>query len=910
MSRVSKMSLNDILESIDLIMRENDIVYFCDNMDVVREFIQKYGGKPNKVREVKEFFIKNEKYIDKEKLVLLVVKNYKDNLVMIEQRKEELTKQFSIGKSSEVFSELSELQLQQHAQNDRLQTAMRIGKGMETFLTFYYYDEKEKKYKIEVADSRELIDGKKINGSKNLRRFDEIDLSFKNGNKEEALGMEFIIQSMLLTDLYRVFPSEHFGNDIRTMILENEVLKKGSKTREQLQELKTLENYEEYTTLLDNVCFEGMLPDIKETLREYAQYIDLDKLLLISAYRFNEGLENGYISPKMTLSAKEILKGILQNIKNPNGQISCELQRKRDNSYEMELIEYSTKDIKRCLTQFTKTGYVTTEEIEENRRKVHSQEINLSQVDSEYIDIIFSLEELEKLSTLSEENLLYVSQRNEWDTKKILNAIKNMGICRIETLTVFLEAEKISSSDVVELYESDIISVEDVKSLRDIVDLSVSINFDKLNEYYKELKNNREDEKLLNKFNKYLNLYKKVLLSDKSAEELQESSNIAIEEIVEEFEGEEYNEAIKKYYKAGIITLYSIADWSNENLITILLDEGLISLEDIEDLVRKQKLPFDYISNVHANLIKNDTMEYDERLRLIRKGFVKEDDIISLYIENLIFENDLRELAKEGFVREDEIQKVIDSRTMEELEKNSSIRLTGLNSLTKRNNEIYSTGSYTSEISDRRDKGSKLIIDPNERADFIHLLKAYRAETDLEEDSPFYNYEFYVIPDESGSIGLNSVVIAERYYEDKDTESRFATNNATYFFKYKDLMVLSNLRKSEMTKERKNIVFTANHVIANDKRDGYWARSVIEAVAKTMLSSDLKEYSKENQRKIVLHKLKEVYNPQELISILNMASEIDSGEYICEIEEPLSRTQRKKKVSENKQPTHNDDGSR
>jgi len=165
-----------------------------------------------------------------------------------------------------------------------------------------------------------------------------------------------------------------------------------------------------------------------------------------------------------------------------------------------------------------------------------------------------------------------------------------------------------------------------------------------------------------------------------------------------------------------------------------------------------------------------------------------------------------------------------------------------------------------------------------------------------------------VIPDESGTIGLNSVVIAERYYEDKDTELRFATNNATYFFKYKDLMVLGNLRKSEMTKERENIVFTANHVIANEKREGRWATSVIACVAKTMLSSDLREYSKANQRRIIQQKLSEIYTTQELITILSMASDIDLGEYICEIEEPIRENKNSRKVLSS--PQMDDDDAR
>ena len=136
-----------------------------------------------------------------------------------------------------------------------------------------------------------------------------------------------------------------------------------------------------------------------------------------------------------------------------------------------------------------------------------------------------------------------------------------------------------------------------------------------------------------------------------------------------------------------------------------------------------------------------------------------------------------------------------------------------------------------------------------------------------------------------------SVIIAERIYEEKEehiknpnTTIKYATDNATYFFKYKDLMVLSNyLKKDDAIKETKNIIFKANHTLANDKRNGHWAASVIYGVAKTMLSSDLKEYSKDNQRKIIVEKLSKVYTYDELEKILDKGSSIDSGDSICEI---------------------------
>ena len=893
MSKIIKMSLQAMLSKIDLMLRENDIAYFCNNEEVIREFIEKHTGRKNKMSEVKQFLIDHEEYIDKERLVLLIVKNYKDNIEMIKERIEALEEGDSENNSLHEFTELQTLKIQYNAQTKMLEKVLSLGRGIESFLTFYYYDDVQQRYRVEVVDSRELIDGKKVSNSKNLNRFNEIDLYFKDGNQNEKLGMEYIIQALLLTDLYYIFPNEQFGNDIRTMILENEILRAGTKTKEELQALKTFDTQEEYAEVIDNVSFNELLPDVKPTLKEYAQYIDIDKLLLISAYRFNEGLENGYIDSRVIMSAKEILQGILYNIKSTNAQVCCQLQSKKDNKYELEEVSYSTKDIKRCISQFTNKSYLTTKEISEYREKINNQEITLAQIEPDEIDVVFSKHELEELSMLSEENLLYVSNKYEWNAEKIIDTIKNIGICSKDLLRKLLDNQKIGSAQVIELYEQSLVSLDDLRIIKEIVDLSKDINFEKLDSYYRESKEHPENVELLNKYNKYSNLYRIILLIGKSEEEIQEASNMAIEKIVEEFDGKDYNEAVKNYYRDGIITLDSIADWSNENLITSLFDEGLIYLEDIEGLVKKQKLSFDYLSNIYSNLAKSNDIEYDERLRLIKRGFIKEEDIIGLYTENLIFENDLRELSKKGFVREEKMTKAINSRTMEKLEKNSSIRLTGLNTLTKRNNNIYSNG-YKDEISNIKDKTSQLIIDPNERTAFIHLLKAYRADTDLEEDSPFYNYEFYVIPDESGSIGLNSVVIAERYYEDKETEEKFATNNATYFFKYKDLMVLSNLRKSEMTKERDNVVFTAKHILADENKNGYWAAGVIYGIAKTMLSSDLKEYSKENQRKIILDKLNEMYSEEQVLEILEMASKIDKGEYTYEVVNPEDKILRKK----------------
>lgn len=911
MSRINRMKLEDIFNQTDLILRENDIVYFCEDLQVIKEFIESCNGTQNRQEDVKKFLIDNEESINKEKLILLLVKNYRDNLETIKLRKKELNRAIKSGSKEResTIEEFSNMNMQEFIQKDNLEKALKLAKGIDTIIPMYYYNPAIQSYEVEVIDSREFIDGKTVNKSKNLRRFEEVDEYFKDKNSQENLGMEYVIQLLLLTDFYEIFSDSQLGDHIRTMILENAVIEEGIKTREELEDIKAT-NYSEYTRIIDETEFINLLPSVKKAIKQYVQYMDIDKMLLISAYRFNEGLESGIINGNNVLVTKQILQGILSNFKNENIKVLCSLQNKKNNSYNSQKLQYSVKDIRRCLDKIIDDQYLTVEQIQEYKEKIKNREINLSSIEQAYIDIIFSTQELEEIAVLSDENFVYVLSKLNWNKDEILQVIHNKELCSSELLEKLIMSQTIDSRDVLCLYLNGKIAIEQIKTIKEIINLPETINSYELIQYYKNSieKDSNEEEK--NKFDRYLELYKLVLIEDKTVEEQEKSSNELINALVDSYKGKEYIKICKDYYKKGLLTLDVLLDWNGEKFVIDLYNDGEISVNDVERLVKERKLPFEYISDVYFKLANDSNIDYEQRLGYIKSGYITEKDIFKIYEQNLIFEEDLKELEKLRIITQEKLEKAINKRTKEDLEKHSSIKLLGLDTLTKKKNDIY-LDSKTKGYMVGGTKTKKMLIDPNERAEYINLFKAYRAETDLEEDSPFYNYEFYVIPDESGKIGLNSVVIAERYYEDKDTEEKFAVDNATYFFKYKDLMVLSNLKKSEMTKERKNIVFTANHTLATDEKGGRWGASVIYAIVKTMLSSDLKEYSKENQRRIIIEKLNHIYTEEEIREILKKCEEIDSGEYNYEIINPEGGLVRKKiNKNNNKENIHNGDEGR
>ena len=240
--------------------------------------------------------------------------------------------------------------------------------------------------------------------------------------------------------------------------------------------------------------------------------------------------------------------------------------------------------------------------------------------------------------------------------------------------------------------------------------------------------------------------------------------------------------------------------------------------------------------------------------KLHLKRIFLDNQYFKLFEEGKIFEKDLKEFAEKGLVSQEKSNDIVLNQTKEKLEENSKIKLVLVNIPDKITTERYNISTNNpSNVT-----GKKVIL-PAVRKRLFSMLGAVPAKALVGEDSAFYNYEFYVIPDEKGNIGINSVVIAERFFNNKEAEDKLAVDNATYFFKYKDLMVNSNLSKKDMEKEKSGIIFRAFH------KKGAWAKSILNKIVETRLSSNLQEYSPKNRRKIYTDTLWRMYTKKRYI---------------------------------------------
>lgn len=597
MKKLNKITLKELLDSTDLLMHLSDILYFCDDVETINEFVNSTRKNSDlNYKEIKDFLIKHENKINKQKLLLLIVKNYSDNIQLIDSILKDNT-----YKSKSNNSETLELIIQKQKQEQNLNIAKKIGKGMDESFAFYFYNTDTNRYDINIIDSKELIDGIKINSSANLKRFKEINQDFMESDKTETVGIEYLLQSIVLTDFNNIFPNEQIGDNMRTLLLENQILKNNVKTRKEIENLKK-QNYDEYENLIENNKFHDILSDMKNLLEKYIKYVDIDKLLAISAYRFEESLENEFISIENAPAIKEILNTIIKHTKN-NKTLTLSLQ-DRKNSYDLKDIEYSLTDIINCVNRFTDDSYIKKSQIEEYKNKINSEELTLFDLDPQYVKICFSPSELENIAKLNSQNLQYVSTILQWNKDKILNNIKFQKNCPVELLKDFMTKKIIYPNDIISLYKDNIIDIEYIKNLKEYSNFSNEISASELISLYDNYNKNKSEENNLINYTRYLDLYKEILLNDNPKETEKYSLNF-MEQMIENYDKRHIDTHItqlEEFYKQGLLTLNTIIEWNDpsviETFLTDLYKENIIQLNDVKKFVKNGNLPFEYIKQL------------------------------------------------------------------------------------------------------------------------------------------------------------------------------------------------------------------------------------------------------------------------------------------------------------------------
>ena len=866
MGKINNLKMEQIFKTIGSIFFYSDIAYFIEDKDVLDKYVEIFSDEKNyNISDVKKFLIENESKINKEKLVFVIYLNFKENLKIIDETINRLSKD-TIKNTEKLYKAINERKLEEKYANE----ARNLLKDTDIYLFRSNY--MNGKLFLDLYSSKEEINGKKKSEKKNLERLKQIDEELGNGEQ----GSIYLLQLLVLSDLNHLLPDKQLGAELREYILNKAVAAKGEYSIKQLIDIKN-DDYNKYVDIIDSIEPEYYLPEFRKELIKNIRFIDIDKLLLLISYRLDEYLENVENPDLKPGVAKYIIEYIKPKIKNKNFTIDTELEKRV--TYEPEHVQYGYRDLERLSNRIISNSYIKKSEIENTKIALKSGNISLNDIEEYLIGLLeLNNKDFEEIMGYNDENFIYVVERLNLSQEKILEKILvNPDVVSLRMLSYLYNSKKINLQIIQELYSKGIISRKFFKEFSSENDISEELNLQKINEQYIALKKQKESkQEETEQLEKLVELYKIINVQERTTEELQEVSDNVMYELAENFEDVD---DVLFYFENGLITLDTMAEWTGENLIEDLYNKSKITFEDIEALYKSNKISIELIQRK----ISIDNMDYTTLIANIMNGYVSENRIIDLYMQGRIFDADFENMAMEGKVRIDKYFDATSKRTKDVLEKNAKIKFKPIlynipDKKIKMN--VVADESSSNGPSYAGDNKNKTLIDPNARYELLKLLGAKEAEAViLDENSAFYNYEFFVIPDSQGNLQENSVVIAERFYEDKDTKEKFSLDNATYFFQYKDLMVNSNLSKKDMIQNRKNIVFTANH------RAGSWAVSVLYKLAQTMASNDFKQYKNSDQKaERLLDELHKIYSSEEIKNILELTGRIDdTNEYIYEV---------------------------
>lgn len=105
-------------------------------------------------------------------------------------------------------------------------------------------------------------------------------------------------------------------------------------------------------------------------------------------------------------------------------------------------------------------------------------------------------------------------------------------------------------------------------------------------------------------------------------------------------------------------------------------------------------------------------------------------------------------------------------------------------------------------------------------------------------------------------------------------------DNATYVMRFEDYLILTGKQKENETnnkrqaiKEVPGAIYVVNH------RDGSWAKNLLKAITQAKYGESLNSISARNTRKRIISCLEDLYDEEESLDILNLAIELDRGEY-------------------------------
>jgi len=615
-------SVNDILDNIGVSLTGNDLELILNHnqeaMDRIKQLFEdglnaegvglqvlQYLFNASVIRQV---FGEFEESVNKECLITLTLYNHKN----------------ALENGSEKASDEQKKQFRRYIAN-----GIRLLGRTDIDVVDLEYDRKSDKIaRVKVINSQELI--------KCIKRGDRLETLRKTPRKkaeriakiDEEIDFENIVQTLLLSDIqYLIGADGEIGYNIVSQISSN-ALREFAKThsevdKEMLNGDKPLGEDLERQVKESEVFRKALLDGIKANLK----YIDLDRLLLVSAFRYIDMVENddkGEIRVNSIEDDREATREssleIVHEITNLISQnVSDKTVIEEITGANGEKRKYSVNDLEADLSKFVEGDYIRNTTIQKAKADILSGEKTLYEVNREVVKRMeFSNSELVYIMKLSEQNAIFLIENNIIEKKEIYTILHLLEKCSLELFKVIIDKDMLDGNQILKLYEYGIIGLEHIKIIEN-EELLNSINVEeRISQICISMQNSKENENLGNieHLNKIAALYKLLRLEGKSEEEIKENANT----LIGKFEENISNEILERLYQFGIISLDIAADWGMD--LIEMMSKGEMKPTDLRRLYNNSTIRIDQIRTV----VLNSELSYEEKLDLIYSTFDGESE--------------------------------------------------------------------------------------------------------------------------------------------------------------------------------------------------------------------------------------------------------------------------------------------
>ncbi len=371
------------------------------------------------------------------------------------------------------------------------------------------------------------------------------------------------------------------------------------------KELKDLEELA-YTRELGNV------------IKKYSDKIDIEKIMLLSAYRAKEVLRDyfDYVTFTQNNDCAVVMEYVSRKI-NPkmamNAKVCVLYEDKKE--YMRYSVKELTDDLKRIVTS-TKgvKSYFGKQKTNKMREALLNGKETLNEVIKTGVFPLMNFSEKEKQELIKQEpyNFETLVAFGCLTSEEIRKALTILGEYKIESVDYLYQEGLIDKTDLVKMYMSNQMHLNKALDCDALYDLKSEVNVEEMMGYYTKTKEDASNPK---DFERYALLFREVKLKGQKTEVQTKLSEQIVEKIYET--ESDYKEDFKKLYQSDLLPIRMLMDWNGEEIVYDLITNQQLKPRDAKDLLMTKELDLKKVYKV----LRNSHMSEEEKMNFIFSSF-------------------------------------------------------------------------------------------------------------------------------------------------------------------------------------------------------------------------------------------------------------------------------------------------